>query len=339
MKNRLSVLAEVRSIRDVLPVLTVIATGAPRYIPEFEWSSKSWVHNVFRVYETIFGRRYGIRPEVTAYEHNGRSYQFAHTWEATFALIEWRIREALSWRPAPFRIYVPILATPQGIQLPQHPFLFAIAVDTTASGTYGSDPRTWSHTCTGSDLCLFMATFSFGSGSTFTYNSTALTVLGGYQYASTVRYGKLAYLLSPSTGSNTASMTTSGSGVGVTVSYTGVKQTGQPDAAINTQTTGTGTGTSLTATVTVTASGSWLMMGTICEGAALTAGTGATLRITGSNPAVAFFDSNGAPGTGSQSMSVSESPANGFAIGMVSMAPAASAAAAIYGLSLMGCGT
>lgn len=323
-------------MRYLLADLLSYATRTPRYIPDFEWSSKMWTHNVFRAFEQIFGRALSqqpdgtwssIRCEVTAYAHNGKTYQYAHTWEAACALVEWRIREALSWRPAPFRIYIPVLATPQGVILPQHPFLFAIATDATASGTYGASPRTWTHTCTGSNLCLFIAEFSFGSATVATYNLAALTNLGQYIYTNgTNRYGDLGYLLAPATGSNTASITPAGDGIGVSVSYSGIKQTGQPDAAINTQTSGSGTASSLTATVTVTASGSWLMMGTTCEGAALTAGTGATLRLTGSNPSVAFFDSNGAPGTGSQSMSITESPANRVACGMVSFAPDAATA-------------
>lgn len=154
-----------------------------------------------------------------------------------------------------------------------------------------------------------------------TYNGVAMTSLGTYTYG--LRGGQLWYLLNPASGANTVSISHTGAvfTIGVAASYTGVKQSGQPDAAINTQTTASGT--SLTATVTVTATGSWLVTGTITEGNALTAGTGATLRITGSNVAVALFDSNGSPGTGSQSMTINESPANQFAIGMVSFAPAA----------------
>lgn len=290
----------------ILAKILATITGVPRYQVKvgvnFEWSSKSWTHNVFRVYELIFWKRYGIKKETTTFNVNGKLIHEGHSLEAKCAIFETKVRNRFSSLK-----------------------FGAIAADATASGTYGTSPRTHSHTCTGSDLILMMSGFSFGSGTTSTYNGTSMTNLGAYTYGSTIRYGCLNYLISPSTGSNTLSFSPGGDGIAVTSSYSGVSSTGQPDAAINTQTTGTGSAASLTATVTVTASGSWLMAGTICEGNALTAGTGATLRITGSNVAVAFFDSNGAPGTGSQSMTVNESPASQLAMGMVSIAPVASA--------------
>ena len=205
----------------------------------------------------------------------------------------------------------------------------AITFDASTSGTGGTgSPQTWSHTCTGSDRILLVSIFSQGTVSAVTYNGVSMTSLGSYNYTSPTGNGTLWYLIAPATGSNTVSITHSGSyTIGVASSYTGVKQTGQPDAAINTQTTGGSTGTALTSTVTVVASGSWLVTGTVTEGAALTAGTGAYLRQVGSNAAVALFDSNGAPGTGSQSMTINESPTNRFAIGMVSIAPVVSATA------------
>lgn len=310
-----------------LPYILAFITGYDRYKVKagvnFEWSNKSWTHNVFRSYEIVFGRKWGIRAELsTGWDKNGNQLFYCHSWESAFAVTETLIREWLNaQKPSFVRLYTPVMATNNGFQLPSSPFLFAIATDSTASGTYGASPRTHSHICTGSDLILMMSGFSFGSGTTSTYNGTSMTNLGAYTYGSTIRYGCLNYLISPSTGSNTLSFSPGGDGIAVTSSYSGVSSTGQPDAAINTQTTGTGSAASLTATVTVTASGSWLMAGTICEGNALTAGTGATLRITGSNVAVAFFDSNGAPGTGSQSMTVNESPASQLAMGMVSIAP------------------
>lgn len=314
-----------------LPYILAFITSKERYKVkvgvDFEWSSKSWTHNIFRVYELIFGRRWGIRAELsTGWSKDGNQLFYCHSWEAAFAVTETLIREWLAAKKPSFvRLYTPVMATNNGFQLPSSPFLFAIATDATASGTYGASPRTHSHICTGSDLILMMAGFSFGSGTTSTYNSVSMTNLGAYTYSvsGTARYGCLNYLVNPSTGSNTLSFSPGGDGIAVTSSYTGVSSTGQPDAAINTQTTGTGSAASLTATVTVTASGSWLMAGTICEGNALTAGTGATLRITGTNPAVAFFDSNGAPGTGSQSMTVNETPSSLLAMGMVSIAPVA----------------
>lgn len=289
-------------MKIIAKILATI-TGVPRYQVKvgvnFEWSSKSWTHNIFRVYELIFWKRYGIKKELTTFNINGKLIHEGHSLESKCAILETNVRNRLASLK-----------------------FAAIATDATASGTYGASPRTHSHTCTGSDLILMMAGFSFGSGTTSTYNSVSMTNLGTYAYGT--RNGCLNYLLNPATGANNLVFTPGGDGIAVTSSYTGVAQTGQPDATINTQTTGAGTATSLTATVTVIATGSWLMAGTICEGAALTAGTGATLRITGTNPAVAFFDSNGAPGTGSQSMTVNESPASQLAMGMVSIAPIAS---------------
>lgn len=197
-----------------------------------------------------------------------------------------------------------------------------IVFDNSSTGSFGGSPDTFTHTCSASSKrILFVSVFSQGTISGATYNGVSMTSLGTYGYTSPTGNGELFMLVNPSPGPNTVSVSSSGNLIAVASSYTGAKQTGQPDAAINTQTTGGSTGSSLTATVSVTASGSWLVGGTVCEGSALTAGAGAYLRITGANPAVAFFDSNGAPGTGSQSMTVNESPSNRFAFGMVSFAP------------------
>lgn len=200
----------------------------------------------------------------------------------------------------------------------------AITFDASSSGSFGSSPDTWTHTCSGSDRILFVAVFSQGTISGATYNGVTMTSLGTYGYTSPTGNGELFMLVNPATGANTVSVSSSGNLIGVAASYNGAKQTGQPDATINTQTTGGSTGTTLTSTVSITAPGSWLVTGTVCEGLALTAGSGAFLRQTGSNVAVAIFDSNTAPGTGSQSMTINESPANRFAIGTISFAPAVS---------------
>src|SRR5205085_12355012 len=85
------------NLRYLLLKIMAVVTGAPRYVTDVEWSSKSWTHNVFRLYELSFGRRWGIRPELTSalgIDEKGRetvTYQF-HSFEAIVAHIEARIR-------------------------------------------------------------------------------------------------------------------------------------------------------------------------------------------------------------------------------------------------------
>lgn len=191
----------------------------------------------------------------------------------------------------------------------------AIALDvyTAASGT-----SSWSHTCTGSDIILLVGAYALSDTvSSVTYNGVSMTLIGKTTFPGSGRQGAyLYYLINPATGSHTVSVT-GGTGIG-SASYTGAKQTGQPDSS----NTGTQTGTAITMTTTVVASNCWLVGVEADPNGGETAGAGTTIRGTDGNGLV-FADSNGVVGTGSQSLVVNHG--NGASAWVVaSIAPAAS---------------
>ncbi len=149
-------------VRDILPQILATLTGSRYQVVrgrDFEWSDNSWTHNAFRVYELIFGRRYGIRHEMSAScDHDGNTIYAAHSREAVFALAERYVRDLfLSWQFA--KIYIPIMQTTQGIPVFASPYLFAIANTNSAQSTRTGSPTTntlSSYSITGSNVSLFV---------------------------------------------------------------------------------------------------------------------------------------------------------------------------------------
>jgi hypothetical protein len=119
----------------------------------------------------------------------------------------------------------------------------AVAKDAaTGSQADGTTTFTWSHTCTGTDLVLFVS-FSDSSGvgtPTVTYNGVSMTK------DSTAPYGgngsTLFYLINPATGANNVvvASATAGNLQGCSFSVTGAKQTGVP-YTLTTANAGSGT--------------------------------------------------------------------------------------------------
>lgn len=181
----------------------------------------------------------------------------------------------------------------------------AIAFDassqSSSSGLVSS--LTWSHTCTGTDRILFVL-FGENTGtpsqSGVTYGGVAMTQLTGAQAFCTGWY-----LVNPASGANniiaTRSVPSTAPIRGVGVSYTGAKQTGQPDS----QNKGTATG-NVTVATTVLAANSWIVgYGSNDNDQVLSAGSGFTLRLANSgDPSMAMFDSNGTVATGSVSSTI-----------------------------------
>lgn len=309
-----------------------------RYIPDLEWSfGKSYIHDVFRVFEWIFGRKYGIRCESSTrtYIENGCKIVFKkfYTIEAVLAHAEVLVRDFLSqalpvfeWVELP-QVQLAGFGRQSGeFKIPI--FTFAIATDAgsdhfTASGT----TDTSAHTCTGSDRALLVTIFKFGGADSVTgvtYNSTAQTRLGavssdasGYTYV----YGKEA----PSTGANNI-VSTSSSSVQWFVtaeSYTGVDQT----TPFPQQNSGSSSASSFTASVTTTVNNSWLYLGGRSPSKSPTAGTDTVVRRTnaGSGDAAWILDSNAARATGSNSLAWSYAGASFSYWVLTSIAPSASA--------------
>lgn len=196
----------------------------------------------------------------------------------------------------------------------------------TATETLSSS-KTWSHTTTGSNTILFVGGWIRGNGNNctgVTYNGVAMTQIQTNVVSSTVYYDKgfLFYLINPATGANNvvATFNSADYNNGISVSYTGVKQTGQPDNS-NTQTT---TATSTTDTITTVADNCWTVLLCSSSNSSGTASTGSTFRGGSSNANI--FDSN-APKTpaGSTSMSLTSMDSSGSAHIMASFAPFISA--------------
>lgn len=201
----------------------------------------------------------------------------------------------------------------------------AIAIDAVSTGGQTTTETTlsWAHTITGTDTILTVGLTEEGADDItgITYNSVALTL--GKKGTGGTGYGRpeLWYLINPTTGANTVTITrtgTTGRLTGVAASYTGAKQSGQPDATGSNNVT---TATSMATSVTTVADNSWTIMMTDTSAAGEAAGAGTTLRQAGSD-ASDLWDSNAAiTPAGSTSLNITMTSGNAGSA-MISIAPA-----------------
>lgn len=239
-------------------------TKSDRFLPDIEWSNKSYIHNIFRFWEMIFGRKFGAKAEASVevfYDTDGQINVRRHffTLEAVLAHVEGTVRDALKvfspqnlLSPLPQFGYIPrsALATVaivvMGVEMKLNGdsvfapmFAGAIAFDTAdkKDGAGAGSPITLSFTTTGSSRGL-VAGCHQGGGSApatpaMTYNSVSMT-----QETTPLFYNQRQVtsfsLIAPATGANTASMSWSGggsteAGFGL-ISYTGVDQTDMVEA-------------------------------------------------------------------------------------------------------------
>lgn len=278
-------------------------TGTVRYCPDFEWSTTSLVYNLFRAYELLFGRQYGIRAEASARVDGSIVIRQYRSVEAALTFFEEYLRGLI---PKPIKVWVPVFTTPNGLPMPASPYLFAIAFDTSdnpAGGTTGSP----SYTVTGSDP-LIMATISGDATVTFTdptcsYNNVSLTRLIGQDTGSVLNYGQTIHgLAGPATGSNTFSFASNDTDeIRVLIaSYSGVSQTGLPDAT--NQAIPASPSTGATASITTVASDCWILYGVYTNGGNIAVTAGATLREQPPSRTDSWMgDTNGAVSAGSNS--------------------------------------
>lgn len=196
----------------------------------------------------------------------------------------------------------------------------AIAFDA-VYGTQGTAPTlTWAHTVSGSQrfLAVTVLTNNSAFATGVTYNSAALT--GGPQQVAdgTVRI-QLWYLVAPDTGTHNVVVTGTGTNVIYTtsVSYTGVAQSGQPDASKSQGITASPD----TTTLTTIADNCWTILGARTNGV-VSASTGSTFRDdSASHLDFCYFDSNGAiTPAGSHSMTVTNPGFNIYTV-MMSISP------------------
>jgi hypothetical protein len=326
----------------ILPKIMAEITRHPRYQPEIKWSENFWTHNIFRLWEVVFWRRYGPRREITATRYaDGTSEQFAHSWEGTFALIEVRLRYFLSWRPSPVRLQIVILRTPEGLQIPI-PYLFAIArPDSPGDSTPKStDPYSYSHTVSGTDtymLCWNTTNTSATTTSGITYASVALSSRQsdvGVQTGSS-RAIYMFSLHAPTTGTNTLEVDLSGApgawSKAVSVSYTGVDQSTDFTTVHNSnKTVGTAVST-VSPTVTVNVANSILATNFDAAGSDGTASTNAQEVLDPSDgyhePIIFENSSLTGQAVGSQSMTITFS-ISGVVCLIAALAPSGGAAPA-----------
>jgi hypothetical protein len=201
----------------------------------------------------------------------------------------------------------------------------AIAFDATTAITTGTTATlTYSHTCTGSNGILWVGVSirNTRSISSVTYNGVSMTQSG----SSATSDGNLAflfYLIGPKTGANTVSITQSVSDkiVSSSTSFTGVLQSGQPDA---TSTGSQAASTSYSQSVTTIADNCWaIMWGMATSALAITAGSNTTVRAQPESFFTGGFmiDTNSAKTpAGTDTMNVTSSAQN-YAGAMASFSP------------------
>lgn len=304
-------------MRNILATIVATITGHPRYFPvagrDFEWCEKAFVHNVFRVFELIFGAYAGIKPSMSTTfleKEDGTVevfYEF-FTLEVVLAHVEGIIRQFFAIKKLGFKfVPLPALVTTNG-SVRKPIIAWAIAFDNNADNSVGSGTATvsFNHTVAGSNT-LMVAGVQAGSGvagtgsvTAKTYNSVGMTATSSSPAGDDDGTLNFFYLVAPTTGTNSASFTRSIAVDGLfgnTVSYTGMAQTGQPDSSNS----ATNTGTSLACSNTVVGTGCWLV-GTYRNGATGTPNSlsGGVLRGTATSGRIG--DSNATVGTGSQSM-------------------------------------
>jgi hypothetical protein len=287
--------------------LMIKFTGAPRYLPDLKWSDESIAYNVFRLYELIFWRRYGIRKECESWkDENGNSIQVSYTYENAIVRREYALRAWFAkWKKilSSVRITVPVLVTPTGQRFFASPYVFAIAFDS-ATGFTTSYSNTLAHTVSGSDPFLFSQDSGDGGTKPNPWNATWDTTQNMLNITSidcdgngSDRWSRIRTLGNPNTGThNIVSSGSSFDRLGA-LSYSGAQQTDTPDGS-NFSISGAGAGNQ-TVTITVTASNCWLAgYSSYTNG---TAGAGTTARGTTADNQ-RMCDSGGTVGTGSQSL-------------------------------------
>lgn len=180
----------------------------------------------------------------------------------------------------------------------------ALAFDAVGAGgsALPGNSITYSHTCTGTNLILIVAITSNNTDviTGVTYNGDALTLGKKSTDTGPVKY--FYYKLGPATGAHDVVVSASAADQflrATSVSYTGVQQSGQPDATDESRDTATSTTTSLTQVV----NNAWQVgMGSNSGAGTLSAGTG--IGATRGNVGSILYvgDSNAVTSAGTQTL-------------------------------------
>lgn len=310
-------------MRNFLTQLMCNITRKPRYRLEIVWSKKSWVYNIFRSYEWLFGRKYGIRAESSVKTGEGKIYYRFYTLEAFLGHIEMLVRKFFEIKWLDIKVTELQLALPNAEK--SIPWIsFAITLDSANNGTSGhASSLSYTHTCSGSNGILFAMPMVDTSDflTSVTYNSVNLTLINKVKGASN-NFHYLLYLANPTTGGNTLQMNNGSVTdlVMVSTSYSGASQTGIPDNS----TTHTEINQTVDTSLTTVADNCWTVLAAQCNTGTLSAGSGTTIRGNKGVPfSMGMFDSNGIiHPAGNSTLEVTTSAgAAGFGTIMASFAP------------------
>lgn len=305
----------------ILPYILTILTKHPRQKVDIEWSKDILISNIFRMWELLFWRKNGVRPESqSTYEDGKISYEF-FTFESLAVHYETRFRAFLKGIKLPklkfVRVEIPQLAFAGFRQNNQKQFYILAIAETSASFTddpnAGTNHATFtSATATGSNR---LAVLVGRVGGTNANTDTVTSYVFDGQSGTNSRGGStsmsinvtenmwLYHLVAPNTtASPSVTFTTANSGGGYAhnckvVQYTGAKQTAQPDNSVS---TGPGTVSTQTITLTPVVSNVWVMQCT----RSINAMTDSTNTVTRTGTVYLEADSNGAATTGGVSFSM-----------------------------------
>lgn len=211
-----------------------------------------------------------------------------------------------------------------------------IAFDAVSDGGLANGTsQNWSHTCTGSDLFLVVGIKLYGTLdiTSVTYNGVAMTEIGNIANPNEATYAVLYGLIGPGTGSNTVAIARTSSNfiASGAASYTGVSQSGQPEAN---GTDSDGLSSTCDPTATVVSSNAWLAgVGTAkFTGNPLNAFGGQTTQRSdnsGLTGVQSMYDSAGTVGTGAQGISFGQTSVLRDLAGVVAVLAPAVAGGAI----------
>ncbi len=195
----------------------------------------------------------------------------------------------------------------------------AIAFDTTTDGgNVTATSLTWAHTCTGSQLALFVtATVNTQTVTGITYNGVAMSQVGTVSVSSNNSY--LYVLFTPATGAHNVVVSLSGSGSvsGASASYTGV-YSGSIDSSASTS----NTSTSISQATTTVTDNCWLVSSGQTNASTATAGANTTVRLTSANTFHCYLTDSNAAQTPAGSFSQAVTCSNGAnAMIVASIAP------------------
>ncbi len=171
----------------------------------------------------------------------------------------------------------------------------AIAFDSATQGSAGATPvtQTYAHTCTGTNLILYVHIYtnpdSVDSVTGVTYAAVAMTRVDTQANSTGNGRATLYRLVAPATGANNVVISYTGAtfAVSVATSYTGAKQSG--GVFVTNKATGTNT---VSISITPNSTDNWIAMACASGNNAPTAAAAAFLRQAGSNVAITAFDTN-----------------------------------------------